>query len=500
MRPEEEQPSKEQRHRGAGPVPVDAVDALSHRLAQLRDEQWVKQALEAALRDMANGPVEVTAFQIEYCKIRPKRDINVALNLTLRMRWSGGPIQRRVSCTLWSGVETARRQYADETLRLEPDFLDASRGLDGFERLMTLVPDVAMVVRLFPADRTLGGLVPAIVASRMLPLLDNFLPACREEGWRARDLQYVVVRYKPEHLCTLRYLVHMSRPFRLEARTQEVYGKVYQDEHWRSAFDVLEACWTAASRSDGAWRVARPIVAMPAWRFSLQEAVSGRGFRQVIADLVHDDASEADLAQAEEHLRALARAIRSFQRAPVRLGPRRDFGWLLARPLRNLPYLQQSEPALAEDLTRLTQELMRLEQTIPDAALGLAHCDLVHDKVLIDGHHIGIIDLDRAGQAEPPYDVACFLTHLCSFGTRHPQWRQQVQRLSETLRAAYLGLAPEVSRERLALYEALDLASYVLRNFPRQIHRATWLPWAQGQTEAAWSRLGQAARHGRLPS
>jgi Ser/Thr protein kinase RdoA (MazF antagonist) len=338
--------------------------------------------------------------------------------------------------------------------------------------------------------------MPAILATRMLPLIDTYLAACRKEGWHARDLQCEVVQYKPGRLCTLRYLVQMNRPFRCETRTQEVYGKVYRDDRWRFCFDVQEACWNAACRSDGVWRAARPIMSMPAWRLSLQEAVSGRRFRQVLADLTHDDASEANLAQAEEHLRALARAIRSLQRAPVRLGPRCDFRWLLATVERNLPYLQRSEPSLAEELRRLTREIVLLEPTIPALPLGLAHCDLAHDNVLVDGDRIGIIDFDRAGQAEPAYDVAYFLTHLCSFGIRHPRRQQHVRRLCGTFRAAYLELAPEVSPERLALYEALELVSYGLRNFRKQSHQANWLRWAQGQIEAAWSCLGQAARHG----
>jgi Ser/Thr protein kinase RdoA (MazF antagonist) len=258
---------------------------------------------------------------------------------------------------------------------------------------------------------------------------------------------------------------------------------------------LQEACWKAASLSDGAWHAARPIMAMPAWRLSLQEAVGGRRFRQVLADLTHDDASEEDLAKAEEHLRAVARAIRSLHHAPVRLGPRCDFSSLLKSPERNLPYLQRSQPALAEELRQLFKEMVRLEPTIPALRFGLAHCDFSHDNVLVDGDRIGIIDFDRAGQAEPAYDVAYFLTHLCSFGIRHPRRLPHLQRLSETFRVAYLKMAPEVSPERLALYEALDLASYVLRNFRKQRHKEDWLRWAQGQTEAAWSRLGQAAGH-----
>jgi hypothetical protein len=65
--------------------------------------------------------------------------------------------------------------------------------------------------------------------------------------------------------------------------------------------------------------------------------------------------------------------------------------------------------------------------------------------------------------------------------------------LAERFRAAFLALAPEVSAERLALYEALDFAAYVLRNFRKQSHQTKWLAWATGQVAAAWDRLGVAA-------
>ena len=54
-------------------------------------------------------------------------------------------------------------------------------------------------------------------------------------------------------------------------------------------------------------------------------------------------------------------------------------------------------------------------------------------------------------------------------------------------------LRPEVCSRRLALYEALDFAAYVLRNFRKQSHQANWLGWAEGQVAAAWTRLEEAA-------
>ena len=98
------------------------------------------------------------------------------------------------------------------------------------------------------------------------------------------------------------------------------------------------------------------------------------------------------------------------------------------------------------------------------------------------------------GQAEPTYDVAYFLTHLTSFTLRHPRRAAHMQPLCDHFRTAYLEMAPEVSPQRLALYEALDLSAYVLRNFRKQSHQARWLKWATGQIDSAWERLDYATR------
>jgi Ser/Thr protein kinase RdoA (MazF antagonist) len=121
-------------------------------------------------------------------------------------------------------------------------------------------------------------------------------------------------------------------------------------------------------------------------------------------------------------------------------------------------------------------------------------------NLIIDGERVGIIDFDRAGQAEPAYDGADFLTHLTSFLLRHPERAALIRPLCDHFREAYLGLAPQVSSRRLALYEALDLSAYVLRNFRKRSHQPEWLGWARGQIELAWERLGHAAAEGRTVS
>jgi Ser/Thr protein kinase RdoA (MazF antagonist) len=470
-------------------INAGAAEVLTKRLQQLQDRPLMKAVLGAALQEMLRNRIEVDQYQIEYCKIKPWPDINLALQLTLRDKAAGGLSRRYVSCTIRGKPSSALEQFHLEISQLKHT-ADQPHPI-------TLVPGMGMVVRLFPFDPALSGLGPATDVPAMLELFRAHLPECRNEGWWPTDLRYEVVHYKPGRLCTLRYSVKLEHPTLRMSRSVDVFAKVFRDDRWRACCEFQTALWQAACASDGVWRTARPVASVPEWRVALQEALSGRPFRHVFAELTHAEASDEELHQVERHLTAVARAIRSMQLAPVRLGPTFDFPALWASQGRNLPYLKRSQPALAKDLNRLRKELVKLEAAIPRAPLTLAHGDFAYGNVLLDDEVVGIIDFDKGGQAEPAYDAAYFLTHLSSYGIRHPKRQPHVARVCEAFRSAYLSLAPEVSPHRLALYEALDLTAYVLRNFRKQSHQANWVEWAQAQTECAWQRLNFAARQTR---
>jgi Ser/Thr protein kinase RdoA (MazF antagonist) len=232
----------------------------------------------------------------------------------------------------------------------------------------------------------------------------------------------------------------------------------------------------------------------------VQSAVHGRQFRYVLADLTKGDAHPDEIRQAAGHLAAVARAVRSMQQSRIRLGPCLDFSALAAFQCDNLNHLRRVQADLAGEVHRLRAEIERLARACPASALELAHGDFAHGNVMVDGERVGIIDFDRAGQAEPVYDVAYFLTHLASFALRHPERSTHLRALCDRFRDAYFELAPQVSSRRLALYEALDLSAYVLRNFRKRSHQAEWLGWAKGQVESAWERLDHAAADGRTVS
>lgn len=478
----------------AGAADDDGDDVLTSRLAQLRDPAWMKSVLESALDEMARTPVSVDDYRIEYCKIKPNRDINAALQLVMRPRGGGTPDSRRVSCTVFPSTRKGYRKFCQESQNGVEDSIARRCGTDGFERLMAFVPDPAMIVRVFPMDPVLTGLVPATDVTYMTDLLGRHLRERWPGAGQPRGLTYKVLHYKPGRSCALHYDLATEQGADGEPQAFEFYGKVYRDDRGDHCYELLRAAWEASCASGVRWHAARPVVHLPEWRLVLQEAVAGRQFRHLLGDLAHDNAGDAELCQVEQHLKMIAAAIRSLQTSAMRLGPACDFARLMAGQEKNLAYLGRWHPDLAAEIAEIRRELVRLERETAPGPLMCAHCDFAHGNVLIGDDGVGIIDFDRAGLAEPAYDVAYFLTHLWSFGIRHPSRQAHIARLCEFFRNAYLDLAPDVSPARLALYEVLDFAAYVLRNFRKQSHQANWFEWAKAQVQAAWQRLEQSAR------
>jgi aminoglycoside phosphotransferase (APT) family kinase protein len=462
---------------------------LSLRLRQLRDPQWVRGTLQRGLAALGAQPAAVAGFTIDYCKIKPNRDINVAVTAVCSPGSGAAPAPRRLSLAVYGSGDRAAARFADQAERLDAADLLRRAELRGLARPAALLPDRAIIVRAFPADPGLPGLAPATDERIVGRLLAEHLPRHRA-ALGERGLRREILHYKPGRSCSIRYELRPPGDG-AGAAAWTAYGKVYRDERGAHCYGLLRSAWEAAARNP-TWRAARPIAFVAPWRAMFQEAVSGRQFRHVFGDLTHDDAQAAELRAAGRHLDEVASAVRSMQDAAPPPGAPCTFDDLLRSQEGNLRYLRRFEPALADEIAAIRAELRRLEPRLPPGAAVFSHGDLAHGNVLIDEGEpvsVGIIDFDRAAAAEPAYDVAYFLTHLWSFALRHPRRRAHIEPLCARFRQAYLDRAPQVHPGRLALYEALDFAAYVLRNFRKQSHQESWLVWARGQVEAARERL-----------
>jgi thiamine kinase-like enzyme len=460
------------------------------RLDQLRDPGWMQPVLSRALSQMRSASVAVADYAIEYCRVKPHRNIHLAVSATLLEGDSERPDRRHFSCTVFPSAERGQCCFSEQLQIPLPRAVRDQVQQAGYLHPAVFLSDPAIIVRLFPVDPVLIGLATATDMQAVARLLGGRGPS---DAGPPDRITFEVLRYKPLHSCTLHYRGYRGNsPDAGEPPLWEAYGKVYRDDRAEVCHRLLKSAWEASQVSAGRWHAARPLACQAAERFVLQAAVAGRQFQHIFAERTHEDAGEAELRALERHLESLAIAIRSLQTSPLKLGPQNTFERLLAGQEKDLRSLRRWHSNLADELARLRRELVRLERESVAGPLGAAHCDLAHTNVMIDQSSVGLIDFDCAAQAEPAYDAAYFLTHMWSFGIRDPQRQSHIRRLCDFFRRAHLELTPDVSPQRLALYEALDFASSVLRNFRKHSHQENWLHWVRQQLRAAWGRLDEA--------
>lgn len=416
---------------------------LFQRLHQIQDRCWMKNVLERVLAQLTLSPVGVDDYKVKYSKMNSCCEVAAFMDVSLRTLPDGKKIRQWFSCTFLASVAEGTKRFEEERR--------ASMSLKmGFSENVTFLSDPIMIFRVFPLDPKLKGLAAATDPEQMREVFSKIgKEPCSEVSLK-------LLHYKPGVSCTLQYQVG----------SYHAYGKLFPDGLDKKSVDRLKASWEISQQSKGEWTAAAFLYHNPDWNFVLQEAVPGRRLRHVVSEGIEPK-------RLEQYLLTIVKAMRSYQTSGVQLGPLRDFSALFKEQEQYIGLMRSFDSQLADDLAILREEIVNLEPSIPASPIRFSHGDFAHGNLLIDDGKVSIIDFDRAGQAEMAYDAAYFLIHLISM------------EIYERFREIYLEMSPEVSSERLALYEALELSAYLLRNFRRQSHQDGWMEKAKKMLQSA---------------
>jgi hypothetical protein len=267
---------------------------------------------------------------------------------------------------------------------------------------LSFVPELQLLIQVFPFDYRLPGLrrlthdppdgVVSIITNQFGP------GEWRIENWDAE---------------TVRYHVDMRAMVRLDVRAVErtsqqssdirLYAKVYAEaEAGAEAFTIQERLWQYAAENAVPFNVAQPIGWFPDLQTLLLGDVSGTSLLDV-------------LRQRDESLPALDKTSQAF--AALHQLPLVDFLAERSREVRDedarLDRLGGAIIEAAPDLAPLVNEVIAAIRANPgDPVLGPTHFDLKPGHILLDDHHVALLDFDKLKAADPLVDVASFAVNL----------------------------------------------------------------------------------------
>src|SRR2546430_380439 len=148
-------------------------------------------------------------------------------------------------------------------------------------RPVGFIPDLEMVVQVFPYDRKLRNL--RLVLGGALHDLDPQLLARLAPGeWRVTERTMAPTRYRTELGAALKYTLQARDATTGRAETLRCFVKVYRNDHGEPTFELLRSLGERVARGETCYSVVRPVAYRKDLRTLVLEEAPGTALQQLL--------------------------------------------------------------------------------------------------------------------------------------------------------------------------------------------------------------------------
>jgi hypothetical protein len=452
-------------------TPNDGLD----RFAQLPDwllaivqPERVCMAMARVIPEISSGQLTAKACTISRVRLKKKRWTGI-YELTVELPNGDARRTIRMQGTLIPPDQAEPEARADR------------RPLDD-DGWSCYVPDLRLLLETQPPEVALPALPTLTDPELSRALIEQSMRAAAPAYHDLRIQSCVprVVRYKPGSRCTILY--DLTYPAELAARhswPNLVAIKTYKGSKGKNAYLGMRALWESPLGSGDAVTIAEPLAYLPELNALVQGPIrEEQTLKDLIRSALRENTPEA-LAELESAMRKTARGLAALHQSGARAGESYAWEEELAEVRETIDQLGGAIPRLAGVAEPLLAQLAALGAEHAADAMVPSHNSFRPAQVLLYGDKIGFIDFDSFCQAEPALDLALFLAATKNIGLSEPheeesneddaelapETRQalldRLDAICETFLAEYEQYAP-VSRQRVALWQALDLLTLVL--------------------------------------
>src|SRR5205807_894070 len=152
---------------------------------------------------------------------------------------------------------------AAERLWREMQATDPSQGIPDdwlTFRPVGFIPDLEMVVQVFPYDRKLRNL-GLVLGGALRDLEPQLLARLAPGEWRVMERTMAPTRYRTELGAALKYTLQAHDATTGRAETLRYFVKVYRNDHGEPTFELLQSLGQRVERGETGYSVARPELA-----------------------------------------------------------------------------------------------------------------------------------------------------------------------------------------------------------------------------------------------
>jgi len=441
---------------------LDQLASLPDWLNAATDPERVLPALALAIPELVSGALTISA--------RLKRGDWIGVyTLTFGETHSSGP-----------RVVVLRGTILPPD-RLVPPGLTADPPAFGTVGWRSYLPALRIAFEMEPPDAALASLPILTDPDQARALLERSIRAAAPTyaGLRIEACVPTIMRYTPGSRCTILY--RLSYP---PARTRGhdwpeiVVAKTYKGGKGEHAYVGMRALWESPLRHIGGVTLAEPLAFLP----DLNVLVQGPIREEETLQQTMESAARAHTPAARDALHGVVRqtaaGLAGLHRSALGIGPVRTWEMALAEVRSVADELADAVPSIADVAARLLAWLEARAAEHPADSRVTAHGTFRPGQVLISQGEIGFIDFDNWCQAEPALDLSLFFrrTKDIVLGAQKgdapdgESSRATLLAMADTICAVFLSeyerQAP-VSRQRIALWEALDLFKLVLHSWTK---------------------------------
>jgi hypothetical protein len=344
-------------------------------------------------------------------------------------------------------------------------------GSDGWQAYL---PDLNLKLEMRPPDAALPALPILTDSEQARELLERSI---RLAAPRYQDLQIAasapkIMRYSPGSRCTILYRLEYPAEFADRDWPAIVVAKTYKGGKGKHAYAGMRALWESEFAHGGV-TLAEPLAFLPDLNVLVQGPIlEDQTLQELITAALRAGTAEA-LEQLYATLRQTAEGLAGLHCSEVRFGAVRTWEDELAEVRSVVDNLTSAIPWIAAAAAPLLERLEALAALQTADPIMTVHGTFRPGQVLLHNGDIGFIDFESFCQAEPALDLSLFLRRTKDIalsvlnddaGTNQAgraALLAQAEAICEVFLSAYEARVP-VSRQRVALWEALDLFTLVL--------------------------------------
>ena len=271
-------------------------------------------------------------------------------------------------------------------------------GWSSFEPV-AFIPDLQMLVEVFPFDRRLpqlGPLLGGAVGEFEPYLLDRLGPVGR---WQVTRRTVVPTRYRTELGAALKLTLEAREATSAGQATVSCYLKVSRNRSGEETYAFLRACAGRPGADAGGFAVVRPLAYLHEWRALALEEATGTTLQE---RLLNDRAPGIAA-------RAVGRAVAAFNQQDAPISQHHTLDDQLADVRRAATLVEWASPGTR---CAVRQVVMALEDGLEEVTPAPIHRDVKPDHLFLAGDRVQFIDCDAVALGDPARDPAHLFAHI----------------------------------------------------------------------------------------